>query len=260
MAGDQTNDHGKNETFEEAIEHVSEIHDQLEIDKEGLESDPDFFVTPRRDPRTSRSTRRRAPKRAGNGDGHKPGQHKVMNRIDVHRAQRVDFLINLHGADFRRHGGTDAPGNQHCHHDRSKLLADGQADESADNALQATLGRSGPVCNAMTPPMKRERRQAINRLALPIRTIDRKPFADGERPVAARESCATATPSSLRCFEHPGSARFRWLRQLLCLAHGNIEDANAFAFRAGFIPKQTEQERALFLLGGCIPAVEIPKE
>ena len=53
--------------------------------------------------------------RQGQGDRHQARQHQVMHRADVHRAQRVNLLVNPHRADLGRHRGANPPGNQDCH-------------------------------------------------------------------------------------------------------------------------------------------------
>ena len=62
-----------------------------------------------------------------------------MDRVDVHRAQRINFLIDAHGADFRGHGRTDAARDQDGHHDRREFLRHGDADQAADGVVQAAL-------------------------------------------------------------------------------------------------------------------------
>ena len=66
-----------------------------------------------------------------------------MDGVDVHRAQRVNLLIDAHGADFRRHRRADAPGDEHGHHHGGQFLADGKPDHAADDAGQAALGQLG---------------------------------------------------------------------------------------------------------------------
>jgi hypothetical protein len=46
-----------------------------------------------------------------NGNGNQTRKHQVMNGIDVHRSQRVDLLVDAHGANFSGHGRPDPAGD-----------------------------------------------------------------------------------------------------------------------------------------------------
>jgi hypothetical protein len=67
-----------------------------------------------------------------------------MDRVDVHRAQRVNFLIHAHRADFRRHRRTDAAGDQDGHHHRREFFGDGDADHAADGTGQTAFHQHRP--------------------------------------------------------------------------------------------------------------------
>ena len=62
-----------------------------------------------------------------------------MDRADVHRAQRVNLLIDSHGTDFRGHGGPNPASDQNGHHHGRQFLADGVADDAAHIAADSTL-------------------------------------------------------------------------------------------------------------------------
>ena len=58
---------------------------------------------------------------------------------DVHRAQRVNLLVNPHRADLGRHRRANPPGNQDGHHHGGQFLANRKADHAADIAAQTAL-------------------------------------------------------------------------------------------------------------------------
>ena len=134
--------HGEDEALEHAVGHVFEIHRV----PQSRQRTPETRWRWRRlaaatKPPPSQPTRMAKITSMGkrDRDGDQAGQHQVMDRVDVHRAQRVDFLVDAHRADLRRHGRADPPGNQDGHHHRRQLLGNGIPDHAANIAAQAAL-------------------------------------------------------------------------------------------------------------------------
>ena len=59
-----------------------------------------------------------------------------MDRADVHRAQGVDFLIDAHRADFRRHRRADTASDQNGHHHWRQFFADREADHTPNRTAK----------------------------------------------------------------------------------------------------------------------------
>jgi len=60
---------------------------------------------------------------------------EVVNGVDAHRAEGVNLLGDLHGADFRSHGGADAASKHEGGDGRAEFSKHGATDEATANGL-----------------------------------------------------------------------------------------------------------------------------
>src|SRR5690349_1183533 len=146
VAADHPDDHGEHGAFEEPVQDIADLNHEAEVDEERLEADGDLFVE-HGDQAAAEPADQDGEEDEdgeGDGDGDEPGHDQVMDRVDVHRAERVDLLVDAHRPNLGGHGRADAAGDENGHHDGGELLADGEADQPADGAGQAALGQDGP--------------------------------------------------------------------------------------------------------------------
>ena len=78
-----------------------------------------------------------------------------MDRIDVHRPESIDFLIDAHGTDFGSHGGANAPGDKDGHHHRREFFANGNADDTANNTRETTFDQQRSHLKSDDPTNKK---------------------------------------------------------------------------------------------------------
>src|ERR1700758_3131074 len=105
MAGDDGNDEREDEALEQAVGHVAKPDDLPQVVEKGKEGDGDLVIEGGDQSAAAPADENGKDHQQGqgHGDGDQPGQHQVIDRVDVHGAKRVDFLIDAHGADLRRH-------------------------------------------------------------------------------------------------------------------------------------------------------------
>ena len=81
----------------------------------------------------------------------KRGDHQVIHRMGRQGAQGVNLLGHAHGAQFRRDGGPDPPGDHQTGQHRPQFAAHGDADHGQRGAVHLDLvkleirsGRTAP--------------------------------------------------------------------------------------------------------------------
>ena len=143
MAGDHSDDDGENEALEQHVDHFAEVHEVPKVAEISGKADADLVIVNghQRSAHPSDHDGKNYQNWQGATDGHQSRKNQVMDRVDIHRAEGVDFLVNAHGPDLGGHGGADAAGDQYGHHDRGEFLANGVADDAADVGGEAALGQ-----------------------------------------------------------------------------------------------------------------------
>src|SRR5207249_5080355 len=96
VTGDGADHHRKDKAFEQAVDDFAQVHGVAKIIEKRGEAEANFVVKdgdqsaahpPDLDGENHQD-------RQGAANGDQPGQHQVVYRVDVHRAQGVDFLID----------------------------------------------------------------------------------------------------------------------------------------------------------------------
>src|SRR6266536_990577 len=106
MTGDHADDDGKNESLEQSVDDFAQVHQVAEIAEISGKADADPIIVNghQRAPHPTHHDGKNHQDWQGATDRDQPWQHQVMNRIDVHGAEGVDFLIDAHRTDLSGHG------------------------------------------------------------------------------------------------------------------------------------------------------------
>src|SRR5690606_24743181 len=111
----------------------------------------------------------------------------------------------------------------------------------------------GPVCNASTPPMKKDNTATMSRLALPISKNCSKTFS------RCRQTCGSAR--NVRQKSSTISPMFWNMRGIfLRLVQRQIKQPPMPFFGGGFILKKTEKERAFSRRALHFATIKIPEQ
>src|SRR5205823_6529068 len=126
MARHNPDDDREDEALEDAVDDVFDLDHLAQIRKESGKRNRDPIVdsADERAAQPADENRENHQERQRHRNRRQTGQYQIMDWADVHRSQRVNFLVNPHRANLRRHGGTDSPGDEDGHHDGRQFFAD----------------------------------------------------------------------------------------------------------------------------------------
>ncbi len=129
-------------------------------------------------------------------------RHEEAHRVEAHRRQRVDFLVDAHRADFGGKRGARAAGQQDRRHQRPQFAQHRQPDQVRDEDLRAeALHRHGRL--EREDHAEQERNQRDDRQRVRRRPVRRCARRRASAPTTGlRTACASAdvvSPTNVIC-------------------------------------------------------------